>query len=62
MSNNNQFFLDQAIHAFQSKNFERAKSILIKIIKGEPNNPIALQILGLIKAIENNLDEAIIFF
>lgn len=62
MSNKNQFYLDQAINAFQSKNFERAKSILIKIIKGEPNNSIALQILGLIKAIENNLDEAIIFF
>ena len=62
MSNKNQFFLDQAIHAFQSKNFERAESILIKIIKAEPNNPIALQVLGLIKAIENNFEEAINFF
>jgi len=53
-----QIMLQQAIQAFQSGNYERADSILIKIIKFDAKNLPAFHILGLIKASQNKYQEA----
>lgn len=53
-----QLMLQQAIQAFQSQNFERADSILIRIIKEAPKNLPALHILGLIKVSQKKFTEA----
>ena len=53
-----QLMLQQAIQAFQSKNYERAESILNRVIKEAPKNLPALHILGLIKASQKKFKEA----
>jgi len=53
-----QIMLQQAIQAFQSGNYERADSILVKIIKADSKNLPAFHILGLIKASQNKYQEA----
>lgn len=53
-----QLMLQQAIQAFQGQNFERADSILSRIIKEAPKNLPALHILGLIKASQEKFIEA----
>jgi predicted O-linked N-acetylglucosamine transferase (SPINDLY family) len=51
--------LQQAIQAFQSGNYERADSILVKVIKADSKNLPAFHILGLIKASQKKYKEAI---
>lgn len=53
-----QLMLQQAIQAYQSKNYERADSILSRVIKEAPKNLPALHILGLIKASQEKFKEA----
>ena len=53
-----QIMLQQAIQAFQSGNYERADSILVKIINADSKNLPAFHILGLIKASQNKYQEA----
>lgn len=50
--------LQQALQAFQNGNYERADSILVKIIKVDSKNLPAFHILGLIKASQNKYQEA----
>jgi len=54
-----QIMLQQAIQAFQSGNYERADSILVKVIKADSKNLPAFHILGLIKASQKKYKEAI---
>ena len=56
-----QFMLQQAIQAFQNRNFDRADSILKKVIQIDANNLPALHVLGLIKASQANYREAVDF-
>ena len=53
-----QFMLQQAIQAFQSGNYERADSILVKVIKADSKNLPSLHVLGLIKASQKKYQEA----
>ncbi|MEI7931286.1 MAG: tetratricopeptide repeat protein, partial [Actinomycetes bacterium] len=53
-----QLMLQQAIQAFQGQNFDRADSILSKVVKLAPQNLAALHILGLIKASQEKFKEA----
>ncbi len=53
-----QIMLQQAIQSFQSGNYERADSILVKIIKVDSKNLPALHVLGLIKASQKKYQEA----
>lgn len=53
-----QLMLQQAVQAFQGQNFERADSILSRIIKEAPKNLPALHILGVIKASQEKFEEA----
>jgi len=56
-----QILLQQAIQAFQNNNFERAESILKKILQLDLKNLVALQILGLIKVSQQNFRDAITY-
>ena len=53
-----QMMLQQALQSFQSGNYERADSILVKIIKADSKNLPALHVLGLIKASQKKYQEA----
>ncbi|QWD83288.1 tetratricopeptide repeat protein [Polynucleobacter sp. MWH-P3-07-1] len=53
-----QLMLQQAIEAFQGGNFERAATILQRLIQVDPKNLPALHILGLIRASQANFKEA----
>lgn len=53
-----QIMLQQAIQAFQNGNYERAASILIKVIESDSKNLPALHVLGLIKASQKKYKEA----
>ena len=53
-----QIMLSQAIQAFETGNFERAESILKKVIHVDAKNLLALNILGLIKASQARYQEA----
>jgi len=53
-----QIMLSQAIQAFETGNFERAESILKKVIHVDAKNLPALNILGLIKASQARYQEA----
>jgi hypothetical protein len=53
-----QIMLQQAIQAFQSGSFDRANSILVKIIQVDSKCLPALHVLGLIKASQENYKEA----
>ena len=53
--------LQQAIQAFQNDNFERADSILIKILQLDSKNTAALQILGLIKISQQKFKDAVTY-
>jgi len=53
-----QMMLQHAIQSFQSGNYERADSILVKIIKADSKNLPALHVLGLIKASQKKYQEA----
>ena len=57
-----QFMLQQAIQSFQNNNFDRSDSILTAILKRDAKCLPALQILGLTKAAQGKLKEAIEFF
>lgn len=57
-----QQFLAQAIQSFQSGNLEGASMMLKRILKVDPKNLPALNILGLIMAIQANYSDAITFF
>lgn len=59
MNPQTQLMLQQAIQAFQSQNYERAESILNKVIREAPKNLPALHILGLIKASHGKYQEAV---
>jgi len=50
--------LSQAIDAFQVGNFDRADSILKRVLQAEAKNLIALNLLGLIKASQTKYSEA----
>jgi len=52
------FMLQQALQAFQSNNFDRADSILKKVLQADSKNFPALHILGLIKASQGKFKEA----
>jgi len=52
------FMLQQALQAFQSNHFDRADSILKKILQADSKNLPALHILGLIKASQGKYKEA----
>jgi len=52
------FMLQQAIQAFQSNHFDRADSILKKVLQADSKNLPALHILGLIKASQEKFKEA----
>ena len=52
------FMLQQAIQAFQSNNFNRADSILKKVLQADSKNLPALHMLGLIKASQEKFKEA----
>ena len=52
------FMLQQALQAFQSNNFDRADSILKKVLQADSKNFPALHILGLIKASQGKFQEA----
>lgn len=54
-----QSMLQQAIQAFQGGNFDRADSILKRVLQLDANNLPALHILGLIKASQSNFREAV---
>ena len=54
-----QSMLQQAIQAFQSGNFDRADSILKRVLQVDTKNLPALHVLGLIKASQSNFREAI---
>ena len=53
-----QMMLQQAIQAFQGGNFDRADSILKKVIQADSKNLPALHVLGLIKASQQKYQEA----
>jgi predicted O-linked N-acetylglucosamine transferase (SPINDLY family) len=53
-----QIMLSQAIQAFETGNFERAESIIKKILKVDPKNYSALSIFGLIRVTQTNYKEA----
>jgi Flp pilus assembly protein TadD len=53
-----QIMLQQAMLAFQGSNFDRATSILIKILQNDSKCLPALHVLGLIKATQENYKEA----
>ncbi|ABP35040.1 tetratricopeptide repeat protein [Polynucleobacter asymbioticus] len=53
-----QMMLQQALQSFQNGNYERADSILVKIIKADSKNLPALHVLGLIKASQKKYQEA----
>ena len=53
-----QTMLQQAIQAFQSRNFDSADSILKRVLQVDSKNLPALHILGLIKASQSNYREA----
>ena len=52
------FMLQQALQAFESNNFDRADSILKKVLQADSKNLPALHILGLIKASQEKFKEA----
>lgn len=54
-----QLMLQQAIQAFQSGNSARADSIFRKLLQVDPKNVVALHILGVIRAMQSNHQEAI---
>jgi predicted O-linked N-acetylglucosamine transferase (SPINDLY family) len=54
-----QLMLQQAIEAFQGGNFERAATILQRLIQVDAKNLPALHILGLIRASQANYKEAV---
>ena len=56
-----QIMLQQALQAFQGGNFDRANSILVKIIQNDSKCLPALHVLGLIKASQENYKEAVDF-
>lgn len=56
-----QIMIQQAIQAFQSNNYDRADSILKKVLQIESKNIPALHVLGLIRSSQGKLDEAIEF-
>ena len=56
------FLFQQAIQSFESNNFDRAKSMLIRIINEDKNHFDAVHLIGVILGIENNHEEAIIYF
>ncbi len=56
-----QVMLQQAIQAFQNGNFERADSILKKVLQSDSRNLIALNILGLILVSQAKYKEAVVF-
>ena len=58
MSSQIQIMLQQAIQAFQGGNFERAESILVKILKADSKNLTAFIVFGLIKASQAKYKEA----
>jgi len=53
-----QIMLQQAMQAFQSGNFDRANSILVKIIQADSKCLPALHVLGLIKVSQEKYKEA----
>ena len=53
-----QFILQQSIQAFQAKNFDRAKSLLLKVLQSDSKNITGLHLLGLIEASQGNYKEA----
>ena len=53
--------LQQAIHSFNTGNFDRANSILNRVIRVDTKNFFALHLLGLIKASQANYREAVDF-
>ena len=53
--------LHQAIHSFNTGNFDRANSILNRVILVDTKNFFALHLLGLIKASQANYREAVDF-
>lgn len=53
-----QIMLQQAIQAFQNGNYERADSILVKVIQSDSKNLPALHVLGLIKASQKKYKDA----
>ena len=53
-----QIMLQQAIQAFQGGNFDRADSILKKVLQADSKNLPALHVLGLIKASQEKYQEA----
>jgi predicted O-linked N-acetylglucosamine transferase (SPINDLY family) len=57
-----QLMLHQAIQAFQSGYFDRADSILKKLLQVDSKNLLTLDILGLIKASQGNYTEAADYF
>jgi len=57
-----QLMLHQAIQAFQSGYFDRADSILKKLLQVDSKNLMTLDILGLIKASQGNYTEAADYF
>ena len=57
-----QFMLQQAIQSFQNNNFDRSDSILSAILKKDAKCLPALQVLGLTKAAQGKLNEAVEFF
>ena len=62
MNSKSRFLYEKAIQSLNSNNFERAKSILLKILDAEPNNFEANQTIGVILGIENNHQEAYKYF
>jgi protein O-GlcNAc transferase len=62
MNTHLQILLQQGIQAFENGNFERAESILNKVINIDVKNLSAFEILGLIKASEGKYLEASEFF
>ena len=61
MSHQLESMLQQAIQAFQGENFERADSILKRVLQVDSKNLLALNVLGLIKASEANYRQAVYF-
>jgi predicted O-linked N-acetylglucosamine transferase (SPINDLY family) len=56
------YLLQEAIKSFESKNFTKAKTLLLKILSIETQNFDALNLVGVIFGIDNNHVEALNFF
>ncbi len=62
MSDKVKFLLDQAIKKFQSADYEQSQTLLSIALKIYPRNFNALFLSGVIKGIQNNHLEALVFF